>query len=76
MAIDLLKVIRDDVAIKTDKTDGFTGAIFLTYSLNLTFFEQILTPALDEAGCSNVLILVDPVSHSQGPQGQREGAAA
>jgi hypothetical protein len=65
MAIDLLKVIRDDVAIKTDKTDGFTGAIFLTYSLNLTFFEQILTPALDEAGCSNVLILVDPDGYQQ-----------
>lgn len=62
MAIDLLSVIRDDSAIKTK---GFTGAIFLTYSLNLTFFEQILAPALDEAGCSNVLILADPDGYQQ-----------
>jgi len=62
MAIDLLKVIRDDSAIKTE---GFTGAIFLTYSLNLTFFEQILASTLDEAGCSNVLILADPDGYQQ-----------
>ncbi len=62
MAIDLLDRIRDDSAIKTG---GFTGAVFLTYSLNLTFFEQILVPALDEAGCSNVLIFADPDGYRQ-----------
>src|SRR5688572_13535870 len=62
MAIDLLNIIRDDSAIKAG---GFTGAIFLTYSLNLTFFEQILAPALDQAGCSNVLILADPDGYQQ-----------
>ncbi len=62
MAIDLLDVIRDDSAIKSG---GFTGAIFLTYSLNLTFFEQIIAPALDQAGCSNVLILADLDGYQQ-----------
>lgn len=62
MAINLLDVIRDDSAIKLG---GFTGAIFLTYALNLTFFEQILAPALDQAGCSNVLILADPDGYQQ-----------
>ena len=62
MAIDLLNVIRDDSAVKSG---GFTGVIFLTYSLNLTFFEQLLAPALDQAGCSNVLILTDPDGYQQ-----------
>lgn len=65
MAIDLLDVIRNDSAIKSG---GFTGAIFLTFSLNLTFFEQILAPALDQAGCSNVLILADPDGYQQALQ--------
>lgn len=62
MSINLLDVIRDESAIKSG---GFTGAIFLTYSLNLAFFEQIIAPALDQAGCSNVLILVDPDGYQQ-----------
>ena len=62
MAIDLLDVIRDDSAVRSG---GFTGAVFLTYSLNLTFFEQIVAPALDQAGCSNVLILADPDGYQQ-----------
>lgn len=62
MAIDLLNVIREDSAIKSG---GFTGAIFLTYTLNLNFFEQIVAPALDQAGCSNVLILADPDGYQQ-----------
>jgi hypothetical protein len=57
MAVDLRSVISDDRAIKTG---GFSGAIFLSYSLNLAFYEQIIAPALDQAGCSNALILVDP----------------
>lgn len=62
MTIDLLSVIRDDSAIKSG---GFTGAVFLTYTLNLNFFEQIVAPALDQAGCSNVLILADPDGYQQ-----------
>jgi len=62
MAIDLLDIIRDDKAIKSG---GFTCAIFLTYTLNLTFFEQILVPALDQAGCSSVLIMADPDGYHQ-----------
>lgn len=42
------------------KHGGFVGAVFLTYSLNLNFFEQIIAPALDRAGCANVLIITDP----------------
>lgn len=57
MNIDLRSLIKDESAIKSG---GFTGAIFLTYTLNLTFYEQMIAPALDQAGCSNVLILVDP----------------
>jgi len=62
MTINLLDILRDDSAIKHG---GFTGAVFLTYSLNLNFFEQIVIPALDEAGCSNILILADPDGYEQ-----------
>lgn len=57
MTIDLRSLISDDKAVRKG---GFTGAIFLTYTLNLTFYEQMIAPALDQAGCANVLILVDP----------------
>ena len=61
MTIDLRRVIGDDSAIKSG---GFTGAIFLTYTLNLTFYEQMIAPMLDQAGCANVLILADPDGYS------------
>ena len=61
MTINLRKVIGDDSAIKSG---GFTGAVFLTYTLNLTFFEQMIAPMLDQAGCANVLILADPDGYS------------
>lgn len=57
MTIDLRSLISDD---KSVRFGGFTGAIFLTYTLNLTFYEQMIAPALDQAGCANILILVDP----------------
>lgn len=57
MTIDLRRVIREESAISTG---GFTGGVFLTYTLNLTFYEQIIAPALDQAGCANVLIIADP----------------
>lgn len=43
-----------------NKAGGFTGAVFLTFTLDLGFFEQIILPALERAGCSNVLIITDP----------------
>ena len=46
------------------KTGGYTGVVFLTYSLNLIFFEQIITPALESAGCANILIISDPDGYS------------
>ena len=53
----LLKAIRNP---PENTTSEFTGAIFLTYSLNLGFFERIVQPALEKAGCQNILILSDP----------------
>jgi hypothetical protein len=61
MTINLRSVISNDNAIKSG---GFTGAVFLTYTLNLTFYEQMIAPMLDQAGCANVLILVDPDGYS------------
>ncbi|NMC46195.1 MAG: hypothetical protein GYA52_05120, partial [Chloroflexi bacterium] len=52
MPINLKSFIEDESAVKTG---GFSGAVFLTYTLNLGFFEQIIAPALERAGCSNVL---------------------
>ncbi len=57
MTIDLKTFIQNDEAIKEG---GFTGAIFLTYTLNLNFYEQIIASALDRAGCANILIIADP----------------
>lgn len=57
MAVDLLALIKDDRALEAG---GFKGAVFFTYSLNLSFFETLVAPALEQAGCSNVLILTDP----------------
>jgi len=54
---DLRSWIADNSAAKHG---GFAGAVFFTYSLNLNFFEQIIAPALDRAGCANVLIVTDP----------------
>jgi len=41
-------------------TTEVTGAIFLTYTLNLGFFERIIQPALEKIGCQNILVLSDP----------------
>lgn len=57
MTKNLCAAIGDDRAVKTG---GFAGAVFLTYTLNLTFYEQVIAPRLDQAGCSNVLIIADP----------------
>jgi len=57
MGINLRQTILDDRALKID---GLSGGIFLTYTLNLGFYEQIIAPAVDQAGCANILILADP----------------
>ncbi len=62
MPINLKAIIEDDFSVKSG---GFSGAIFLTYTLNLGFFEQIIAPALERAGCSNVLIIADPDGYSE-----------
>ncbi|HCI55265.1 MAG TPA: hypothetical protein DFI01_04985 [Bacteroidales bacterium] len=62
MPINLKLYIEDESAVKTG---GFSGAVFLTYKLNLVFFEQIILPALERAGCSNVLIICDPDGYAE-----------
>lgn len=62
MPINLKSFIEDESAVKTG---GFSGAVFLTYTLNLGFFEQIILPALERAGCSNVLIICDPDGYAE-----------
>ena len=57
MTINLLDLIGDD---KAAKNGGYSGAVFLTYSLNLIFFEQIILPALNRSGCANSTIIADP----------------
>lgn len=37
----------------------YRGAIFLTYTLDLVFFEELVAPKLDALGCTNVVILAD-----------------
>lgn len=37
----------------------YRGAVFLTYTLDLLFFEEIVAPKLDALGCTNVVILAD-----------------
>lgn len=57
MPTELLKLIGDDSAAQAG---GFSGGIFLTYTLNLTFYEQLVARELDKAGCANALIIADP----------------
>jgi hypothetical protein len=37
----------------------YRGAVFLTYTLDLLFFEEIVAPKLDALGCTNVVILAE-----------------
>ncbi len=60
--INLKTIIEEDSAVKRG---GYSSAIFLTYTLNLNFFEQIIAPVLESAGCSNVLILTDPDGYAE-----------
>lgn len=62
MIINLKSFIENESAVKSG---GFSGAVFLTYTLNLGFFEQIIAPALERAGCSNVLIISDPDGYAE-----------
>ena len=39
--------------------ENLRGAVILTYTLNLNFFEQLVAPRLEQMGCTNVLILTD-----------------
>lgn len=57
MAINLLEAL--------DSAGEFRSAIFLTYTLNLQFFEQMIAPRLDAAGCTNVLILSDTTGYDE-----------
>lgn len=50
------------------KGDDFRGAIFLTYSLNLNFFEQLIMPKLSMGGCSHVLVLSDAFGYNEALQ--------
>lgn len=62
MGINIKSTIEDGEAVKAG---GFSGAVFLTYTLNLGFFENIIGPSLERAGCSNVLIISDPDGYAE-----------
>ena len=55
MAINLLESLESLGKVR----GGFRSAIFLTYTLDLNFFEMLVAPKLDAIGCTNVLILAD-----------------
>lgn len=61
MAIDLLKTLQN---LEGD----FRGAVLLTYTLDLTFFEQLVFPKLTALGCSNVLIITDRHGYNEALQ--------
>ena len=65
MALNLVEAIQDDRAVKEA---GFAGVVFLTYTLNLRFYEQIIAPALDRAACANALIIADPDGYADALQ--------
>ena len=52
MALDVLNQL-------SDLKPHYRGAIFLTYTLDLVFFEELVAPKLDALGCTNVVILAD-----------------
>lgn len=56
MTIDLLAALRDD---GNSSGDRFESAIFLTYTLNLRYFEQIILPELARAGITRIVIISD-----------------
>ena len=62
MPLNLKEIIDDNVAAQSD---GYSGAVFLTYTLDLGFYEQIVAPALERTGCSNVLIIADPEGYAE-----------
>lgn len=61
MAIDLLKTLQE---LKGD----FRGAVLLTYTLDLTFFEQLVAPKLTALGCTNILIITDQYGYDESLQ--------
>jgi hypothetical protein len=54
-----LLVAIDVGALLEELKGNFRGAVFLTYTLDLGFFEQLIAPKLDALGCTNVVILSD-----------------
>jgi hypothetical protein len=63
MTIDILNTLAD-------LKPHYRGAIFLTYTLDLVFFEELVAPKLDALGCTNIVILADQhgydVAHERG----------
>lgn len=52
------------------------GAVFLTYSLNLNFFEQLIMPKLSMSGCSHIVVLADAFGYDEAlAQGSRNLAS-
>ena len=58
-----------NILAQLDKLIGdgahFRGAVFLTYSLNLHFFEQLIQPKLEALGCTHVVILADVFGYQE-----------
>lgn len=52
MTIDILNTLAE-------LKPHYRGALFLTYTLDLVFFEELVAPKLDALGCTNIVILAD-----------------
>ncbi|MCB8924011.1 MAG: hypothetical protein H6652_00120 [Ardenticatenaceae bacterium] len=52
MTIDILNTLAD-------LKPHYRGSLFLTYTLDLVFFEELVAPKLDALGCTNIVILAD-----------------
>jgi len=57
LTLDLRAILGDSTNVKGD---GFTGAIFTTFTLDLSFFEQLVVPKLNQSRCSNIIVIADP----------------
>lgn len=55
MGIDLLHTLSSN--------NEFRAAVFLTYTLDLQFFEQMVAPILDSTRCTSVLIISDAAGY-------------
>jgi hypothetical protein len=58
MGIDILNSLAD-------LKGNYRGAVLLSYTLDLLFFEEMVAPKLDALGCTNVVILADQHGYNE-----------